>query len=386
MISLFGFGSSGRALKIATHTFGDDQVYAVTSDFNHRTKAYYKSESHTSIPIERLHVSPYNKNLSIKRIISHLSFARKLNNYLRQIKDMPDLVYCSMPSSSAAFVAGKFCKKYKIPFIIDVIDLWPDSLIPIMPHRKYVKALLSPWQMITHSAYKMANYISGESKKYAEEAHNINKVAPYSHTYLGVNQKKINSFISESDILLEKPEDEFWIGYGGSLGQSYDFEVILEGLRYLKQKNVKYKMWFIGDGEKAPYIHKIADQNDLNITITGRLDYKDFLKYLSYCDIAINTFKEGTLVVHSYKFNDYVATGCYILNNLLGETAEMVDRYKIGKNFNRSNFNILLYKSVQQWNDIKPIIQHNLQKLISEELDEASIYKRLKNDIHKAFF
>ncbi|MCM1142650.1 MAG: glycosyltransferase [Muribaculum sp.] len=227
----------------------------------------------------------------------------------------------------------------------------------------------------------MADYISGESKKYAEVAHDINQIAPYSHTYIGVDTGKINSLIEGSDVKLDKPDEEVWIGYGGSLGQSYDFDVILDGLRYLKEKKVKYKMWFIGDGEKASYIQNAADQKGLDIVITGRLDYRDLLKYLSYCDIAINTFKEGTLVVHSYKFNDYVAAGCYVLNNLPGETADMIVKYDIGQNFNRSNFKEKLLETVLQWNSIKPRIHQNLQKLISEELNQVVIYKKLREDI-----
>ncbi|MCM1140408.1 MAG: glycosyltransferase [Muribaculum sp.] len=383
IISLFGLGSSGRAFKIATHTFRDDNVCTITSDFSHQAKTYYKSNVDSEMHVDRLHVRPYYKNLSVKRITSHLSFAWELKKYLRQIEELPDLVYCCMPSSSAAYVTGKFCKKHKIPFIIDVIDLWPDSLIPIMPFRKLVKSILYPWQRMTHRAYKLADYISAESKKYAEVAHDVNGRVPYSYTYLGVDQDKINCLICESSVALEKPDNEIWIGYGGSLGQSYDFDVILEGLKYLKEKKVKYKMWFIGDGEKATYIHNIANQNNLNIAITGRLEYKDLLKYLSYCDIAVNSFREGTLVVHSYKFNDYVATGCYVLNNLPGETAQMIDNYKIGYNYNPATFRDVLYETIANWPKLKQDLPRNLLRLINKEFDTAIIYKRLKHDIEE---
>lgn len=380
-ISLFESASNrmGRMGRIVDK-FEDCVITFVTSDFNHGKKCYIPEGAKTSGEV-RLHVASYRRNLSFKRILSHLGFARQLRRYLKTLPEKPDMIYCAMPSSSAAYVAGKYCKKYGIPFVIDVIDLWPDSLIPIMPLKNIVKASLMPWRMITNKAYKMADYISGESKKYADVAHKVNKTAPYSYTYLGVDKVSVNQLIAESDITLDKPDGEIWIGYGGSLGQSYDFDVILNGIKYLKEKKLKYRMWFIGDGEKADYIREISDTYGLNVIITGYLEYKNLLKYLSYCDIAVNSFKENTLVVHSYKFNDYVATGCYVLSNLSGETAEMIDKYAIGRNFDKDSFNRTLYETVSQWDLIKTYVQANLQRLIHEELDQAVIYRKLRDNI-----
>lgn len=385
IISLFGFSKSGRSAKIAMHTFADDSVSVVTTDFNHGRKMYHHGED-AGLPIKltRLHVPAYERNLSFKRILSHLYFARSLKRYLDTLKEKPDLVYCAMPSSTAAYIAGEYCKTQRIPFIIDVIDLWPDSLIPIVPLRSVINHMVSPWRWLTHKAYKMADYISGESKRYAEVAHQINPSVPYSHTYLGVDYHNIKDLISESKIDLKKPDNEIWIGYAGSLGQSYDFDVILKGINFLQQQSIPYKMWFIGGGEKADYIGEYGEKHNLNIEITGRLEYKDLLKYLSFCDIAVNSFKPGTFVVHSYKFNDYVATGCFILNNLPGETATMIDDYNIGYNFNSRNFNEVLKKSILNWANIKPSLKNSIDKLITEELDTNLIYSRLKENLKSA--
>lgn len=290
-----------------------------------------------------------------------------------------------MPTSTAAYVAGKFCKKNNIPFVVDVIDLWPDSLIPIVRSKKLIEVIVCPWKWITREAYKMADYISGESKKYAEIAHNVNPEVPYSHTYLGVDMSIIQGLISQSSLNLIKPDDEIWIAYGGSLGQSYDFDIILNGIHYINKKGVKYKMWFIGGGEKEDTIRDFAEKNGLNIEVTGIVSYSDFLKYLSYCDIAINSFKEGTLVVHSYKYNDYVATGCFVLNNLPGETAETIEKYNIGYNFYSHNFNPVLEKAIFNWPTLKKDLQHNIDKLIRKELDCNSIYPKMRENIDILF-
>jgi hypothetical protein len=288
-----------------------------------------------------------------------------------------------MPPSGSAYVCGQYCKKERISFVVDVIDLWPDSLIPIFRGNRLLNLILFPWKYVTKEAYKMATYISGESKAYASVAHTVNPNVPWSHTYLGVNKGQTLKLVSQSKIEIKKPDDEIWICYGGSLGISYDFISILNALTYIQGRHIKYKMFFIGDGEKRQMIEKFTSDNLLKVEITGRIAYIDYLKHLSLCDIGINSFIKGTQVVHSFKFNDYVASYLFVLNNLSGETSEMITNYKIGLNFNESNLSEVLYDVCLNWDKYKTY-RSNLDSLIRDELDSDTIYKNLANNILKS--
>jgi hypothetical protein len=159
---------------------------------------------------------------------------------------------------------------------------------------------------------------------------------------LGTDIDKYNYLISSSTIKIEKPHDEIWICYGGGLGNSYDFENILNTFnKLIRNYNFNIKLIFIGGGPKAEFINSFIKKNNLPSYVTGYLPYSDFLKYLSVCDIALNSFKQNTKVVHSYKFNDYIISGLAILNNLKGETSSFVEKYKIGINFDYDNNKLL---------------------------------------------
>lgn len=384
IISLFDMNPSGRTMKIALKTFSGFFVYGITSNFDHGKKEYYKLENEgIDFVVDQIPVPSYKRNISVKRIFSHLVFAFRLKKKLNSLPIKPDIVYCAMPSSSAAYMTGKWCRKKSIPFMIDIIDIWPDSLLPVVPFQRFVNLIVSPWKYITYKAYKMANFISGESKRYVEIGHQINPKVPYLYTYLGVDLKQVQKLIYSSKVQLYKPENEIWIAYGGSLGQSYDFYTILKGIRELENKHIPYKMWFVGGGEKEKEISEFSQRYNLNVEVTGRIPYEDYLKYLSYCDIGINTFKEGTRVVHSYKFNDYVASGCLILNNLTGETADMVNKYKIGYNFTNNTFVEVLMTAIYELPKIKTILNHNLNQLIQKELNTETIYPLLRKTIQE---
>ena len=367
---------NNRTRTILDHLNGEGKV--ITTDYNHAQKRYYKAGEAENEKQVLLHVPSYSNNISIKRIWSHLVFAYRVSKYLNALSDKPSTIYCTMPTSSSAYVCAKYCKKHGIKFIIDVIDLWPVSLLPLVKGKSIIKALLYPWTYLTRYAYKAADVIVGESVKYANEAKRLNRSAKVYPIYLGVDTSVTNKIKETPIVHLEKPSDEIWIAYAGALGVSYDFNTLLDAVKGIHDK-YKYKLWFVGDGVKHDEIEAYIKQNDLNAEITGFLTYEQLLSYLSYCDLAVNVFRNNTKVVYSYKFNDYVAMDCFVLNSLKGETADMIDGYQIGRNFNFSDqpLSTILDDTLSNWN-IYSQRKSNCQRLVSEKLDKEKIYSVVK--------
>lgn len=366
--------NNNRVNSIRSALRGNIQI--ITSDFDHGTKTYYDKQKLDRSKAIYIHVPQYKRNIGIKRLYSHVIFAFRLRKVLNSLA--ADAVYCTMPSSTSAFVCGNYCKKKNIKFIIDVIDLWPDSLVPVSRIYSLLTPFLYIWKSITTSAYKRADIILGESKKYVAEAMRYNSIAVAKPLYLGIDKAMVNKLIENSDINIEKSDDEVWICYAGSLGYSYDFDSIFNALHFLNDK-VKYHFWFVGDGVLRVKIESKIKNYNINATVTGYLAYGDLLKYLSMMDIAINIFKENTRVVHSYKFNDYVATNCFILNSLQGETAEMIEQYKIGLNFDFKEHTLdkVLLQCLKEWDYYKKWKVNN-ERLVNEVLDKGVIYSKIE--------
>jgi hypothetical protein len=378
LVSAFGDITNKRNFRLAKiySALSDNRLEFITSDFDHWSKQY--KELDTLPEGTYIHVPSYKKSLSMHRLVSHIVFAIKLRFELKKLNDKPDVIYCIMPTSTSAYVCGKYCQKNNIKFIIDVIDLWPESLYPISKFEKLFKILCYSWQKITEKAYRYSDVICAESKKYMQTVQFYNPEALSNYTYLGIDLAEINNLILQSHIELQKPKDEIWICFGGHLGKSYDFRSIIESLIYIQSKDIKYKFFFVGDGEKRKQILSLSVKYNLNIAITGVLPYYDYLKYLSYCDIAINIFRENTKVVHSFKFNDYAAAKLFILNSLSGETADMITTYKNGLNFNFSNNTLtdVLYDVCSNWDSYKYWRNNNAQ-LITDLLDQHTIYEKM---------
>jgi glycosyltransferase involved in cell wall biosynthesis len=380
LVSLFGDISdknNSRLPKVYSALSGN-MLQFITSDFDHHSRMYKKTEA---LPFGiYIHVPSYKRCLSVNRIVSHIFFAIKLRIELKKMDFKPDVLYCTMPTSTSAYVCGRFCRKNNVKFIVDVIDLWPESLYPVSRFYRILRIVFYPWKKITEKAYAYADVICAESKEYMRVAKYFNPTALSNYTYLGIDKMKINKLLSQSTIELDKPQDELWICYGGHLGNSYDFQAIINALIYIQNKKINYKFFFVGDGEKKNQILSFSSKYNLNVIITEVLPYCDYLKYLSFCDIGINAFKKKTKVVHSYKFNDYVAMNMLVLNNLPGETADMISTYKIGLNFNFSDYPLseALYEVCSNWHIYNKWKENNKQ-LISDLLDQDTIYKRMIN-------
>jgi glycosyltransferase involved in cell wall biosynthesis len=79
-------------------------------------------------PTYRVHLLPssgYARNVSLARIVDHRQIGRA---FLRHAGDFarPDLLVISMPTIDLAYAGARYAVKRRVPFILDLRDLWPD--------------------------------------------------------------------------------------------------------------------------------------------------------------------------------------------------------------------------------------------------------------------
>ena len=357
----------------------------ITANFNHDLKRKY-----TKLAEEALYetilidVPGYHRNLSIFRVISHIVFAFKVKSLIKCNISNYSFVYCTTPSTLAPFLLSKLCNRNKMTFVLDVIDLWPESYFVFFEKFKFlIKFFLFPWSFISKLSYHQSTLVVAESKEYARYVSQFRKDIVESY-YLGVDIKRQKELLKFSTVKLPtKRDDDIWIGYGGSLNNSYDFDVILSSFLFIQKQFTNTKLLFIGGGELETYIMNFIVENKVNGLITGIIPYPDYLQWLSKCDIAINSFRKNTLVVHSYKYNDYIAAGCCVLNNLKGETWSSVEEYGIGLNFDYK-YNTL-EKCLQKLLSKPQLIEQckaNSRYFANNDLSKEHIYTSLFKNIN----
>lgn len=354
------------------------EVELITTDFNHREKRKHDPASHPD-DITFLPVPEYNKNVGFRRLYSHFIFALRLRTYLKRLSYSPSIVYSLVPAVSSGWVCNRYCRKNNIPFMVDVIDLWPESFIVLSPHKRLLRLITFPWKKMAEKVYQSADLLFAGSVEYARHAQRFNRKTKAVPVYLGTDVHHFQSLVALSNLKINKPSGQKWICFGGMLGNSYDIDIILKSFKKLsRERSEDVKLIFVGGGQEADNIIQFKNEHALNIEVTGFLIYADYMKYLSYADMAINSFKVGTEVAYSYKFNDYLTAGVPVLNNVKGEMAEMVTRYHIGLNFDHSPDS--LYKAVSKLLENTMLLEEMRKKAIfvaKEVLDKQIIYRQM---------
>lgn len=376
---------NNRFIYIANILGNGNKVEIVTSNYNHYAKKHFTTNYYdSSNKITMLSEPGYKKNVCLKRFYSHYKWGKNVEKYLSR-REKPDIVYCCVPTLKASYEAARFCKKNNIRFIIDVQDLWPDAFkvafnVPIISSLMFL-----PFSVMVNSIYKKADYIVGLSETNLKRVRKVNKKANELCLYLGTDLNIVDENISKQEILYKKDNDKVWIGYLGSLGNSYDIENCIKAMTEVERKYQNVQLVLIGDGPLESNLKILAKEMRVEALFLGRQDYIAALKILSQCDIALNPFKKGADQSITNKITDYAALGIPVINTLENEEYEaMVENNNIGLNAKCEDYNSI--SAAILWmleNKEERIKMGKNNRILAENLfDRGITYKEIINIIY----
>jgi glycosyltransferase involved in cell wall biosynthesis len=360
------------------HDNGYD-VELITSNFNHHRKEHVNDLEHRDYKITLLPEIGYQKNVSIKRILSISSFKKNLKTYLIN-KDEIDVVLAFIPPHNVAKVCYKFAKKVGAKFIIDVRDLWPEAFKMVIKNNFLYKLLSFPFVIQANKSYKLADEIVAVSDLYKDRATKHNKNTKGSTIYLGTSLSDFDKY-STLKSAISKTDNLIRIVYTGTLGNSYDLITLFKAYSVLKTNyNKKIVLDILGNGPLENKFKTFAYQNNLDINFYGRLEYKKMVAHLKQCDIVINSLVKNASQSIINKHADYAFSGLPVVSNQ--QTNEYVD---LLKKFN-AGFTVSPENYIEMAEKIKLLIDNkelrlkmgsNHRRMGVELFDRDIIYRKL---------
>lgn len=376
----FSLTDNGRFMYLCKELSKNNKVEIVTSGFDHGKKEY-KPQVNVKWPfkITYLHEPRYLKNISIRRFYSHFSWGLAVRKYLNK-RTKPDVVYAAIPSLTAPLYAAKYCEKNKIRFIIDIQDLWPEAFklafnIPIIS-----SIVFAPFNKYVNGIYRRADDICAVSKTYAKRAKSVNKKCKDTHVvFLGTKLETFDKYVKDNPV--NKPKDELWLGYCGTLGASYDITIAIDALYLLKKRGAKVpKFIVLGDGERRIEFEHHAKKLGVDCYFTGRLPYEQMCGWLSACDIAVNPIMHNAAQSIINKHGDFAASGIPVLNTQeCKEYRELVNNYKMGFNCDNGDAEGLANRIdyLIRNEKIRLEMGRNARKCAEEKFDRKQSYAEL---------
>lgn len=377
----FSADDNGRFSYLANMFSENNKVELITSNFYHITKSRRTKTAYSiSYKITMLHEPAYHKNVSLRRFYSHYIWGKNVEKYMRK-KEKPDVIYCAVPSLTAAYKLAKYCKKNCVKFVIDIQDLWPEAFQMVLNLPIISKIVFFPLKKMADKIYSTADIICGVSKTYVDRALRVNRKCKEGKVvFLGTELCRFDQY-AKRDIGRKKKINEFWLGYCGTLGSSYDLTTVFDALEILKKENkFKIKFWIMGDGPKADEFKSYASKKEIDVYFLGRLPYEIMCAWITHCDIAINPIMHNAAQSIINKHADYAAAGIPVISTQENqEYRDLVDKYSMGFNC-RNNDAVDMGKKIKlllENDSLRKKMGSNARKCAMECFDRKKTYLKL---------
>src|SRR5690554_1155345 len=263
-----------------------------------------------------------------------------------RIKGKFDVIFSHLPSPLTSAIPGIWLKKkFKAPLILWVLDLWPES---VSANSKIKDgAILKRLKKIIQYIYNNADKVLVSSRTFKTSI-----VESFS-----INEKKIEYFPNwaeavftnqqiYSGVIPELPKG-FNVMFAGNVGESQDFESILEAAKITKG----YINWIIvGDGRKAEWVKEQKEKEGLeNLFLLGRLPLDAMPTLFKKADAMLVSLKDDPTFALTIpaKIQAYLASGKIILGMLNGEGKDLINNSGTGFAVNAKDFNGLAVKALE---------------------------------------
>lgn len=250
---------------------------------------------------------PYFGN-GISRVKNMISYTYKVLKYIPKSNLLkPDIVVGSSVHLFTVWAAYKLSCKYKTPFIMEVRDLWPQTLIDMGISKWHPFIVLLRW--LEKYLYKKADRIVSN--------------LPYAYDYIGkfVEKEKfiwISNGVDLSNIkyTLKEKNDKFIISYTGAIGIANNLKILLDVAKKLKEKKDIY-FRIVGEGAEREKLKTFVKENDLsNVSIENSVAKNEVTNILQNSDILYFNLKDSPVFnygISSNKLYDYMASGRVII-------------------------------------------------------------------------
>lgn len=368
----------------------------LTSDFNHYKKAArdverFKKEHPEYSDIEFLHTRTYTKNISIKRRMAENDWKDGVAAWVKKNADKIDVVMMSMPDMNTILAVSKVCKENNIEVVIDVRDLRPEAFKVLLRNETIYKIATYPMKVKANKAYACADKLFAVSEEYLQRGTvNASHAKIRKAIYIGAVIGKFDDGVKKYSSEIEKPENEIWLTYAGTLGTSYDLITVIDAANKLKGKDYSgktIKFIVLGQGpDRETFETHAKEIGASNIEFVGFVEYEKMAAYLSKSDITINAIKRRGSQSIINKVADYFAAGIPMLNGCVcKEQQDMVDQYQVGLNYEPESIDSLVKQidCLASDEQLRLSMGDNARRLAENKFDRKKTYEEMVEDIYK---
>lgn len=337
-------------------------------------------------PVTRLAVYPSHDRSALRRIACYFSFMFTAFLYLTLRAKRADLIYVYYPSLTAglAAVAAKLFRR--TPVIVDIQDMWPDSLGSSGMMRN---------PLLLQLAHAACNLL------YRYVVH-IVVLSPGFKALLverGVPAEKITvvyNWAEESDGPVAgglppgfDAEDNFRVLFAGNMGTAQGLESVLDAAELTQGEHPACVFYFMGGGVERERLAAAAAARGLtNVRFLPRVPLGEVQRFLAAADALLVHLGDDPLyrITIPSKTQAYLYAGRPILMGVPGDTADLVKRADAGYVFAPEDASALadcVFRLIADGPARRAQMGSNGRAFYDQHLRRASAIGAISNLIHR---
>lgn len=338
----YRFTMLGKALVERGH-----QALWWTANFSHTFKRF-RSESWKDISIvskfdiRLVPTTSYAKNVSLGRLRFECIYAWQTYRRAAEVGP-PDCIVATDPSQIVGYMAVQLAKRFRVPLILDVLDLWPELFVLALPRllRPFAPIVFSPLYWLRRHNLGRADALTSLCNTYLEVSKkeaSKSRITPSLTIYNGIDVAAFRAARPDANEAIKlnrqfgKKSDDVWAIYTGTLGNNYDIDTLLRAGLDLEKRASHIKIWIAGEGPLRSHVTDFIETHRLkNMAYLGKhLESEELIKLYRVCDIALCPYAPESNVAMPNKSYDYMAAGLPIVNSLRGELEDFLREHQSG--------------------------------------------------------
>jgi glycosyltransferase involved in cell wall biosynthesis len=245
----------------------------------------------------------------------------------------PDVVVATSPQIFTAVAGYMFSIVKQRPFVFELRDLWPDSIVTVGAMRE--SRLISVLRGLEYFLYRRADRIVSVTHSFKEVL-----------TRNGIPGEKIAVVPNGADLHTYRPGEapaglrgrlgltgKFVAAYIGTVGMAHGLRILLDAAATLRQSDQDIRLLVVGAGaEKAALEHEAAQRGLDNLVFVGAVAKHEIPDYWRLCDVALVLLKDNPLFRHVIpsKMFEAMSTERPVVLGVQGESRLILERASAG--------------------------------------------------------
>jgi len=272
---------------------------------------------------------------SIRLILNYISFViSAITIGLFKIrKNKYDVIFVFEPSPITVAIPAIFLgSRRRIPVVMWVLDLWPESLRAVGVLRS--PAILAIIGVGVNYIYRHCDLILGQSRGFVSEiskrCRDRAKIRYFPNW--GDKAEPLHTAFRSTSLSITS-EKKFNVFFAGNIGEAQDVPAIVQAIEYLRECD-EVAWVIVGDGRLLPWMRESVNARGLahKVTFTGQVQPGELKVLFSDADALLVSLRADPIFSETIpgKIQSYLTSGLPIVGMIDGEGASVITSAKAG--------------------------------------------------------